>query len=273
MLEKLRIGTRLLIALGLMSLLVVAVAFSGGLGLRHVENTTKEILLSDAHLEGEAFEARVSTLQLRRYEKDYLLNIGAPDTQADYLRKWNAAKADLTRHLDELDRLVASKADHETLRAMHDDLEVYVGGFEKVAAGVRSGALATPQAANMAITAYKVAIRRLEATAGALGGASDFRMRERVALLEADTKRTNGQMSGTALLGVVVAVLMSIRLSRSITVPILGVVSTARRIAAGDLSQRVAVTARDETGELQEAMSVMAERLARDAERRRSIGG
>jgi methyl-accepting chemotaxis protein len=177
----------------------------------------QEVLLRDGHLEQEALEARTSTLQLRRYEKDYFLNIGAPDKQADYLAKWNLAHKDLVGRLDELDRLVASKEDHETLHVMRDDLASYVAGFEKVGAAVRQGEIATPQAANIAISVYKDAVRRLEDTAGKLGGASDFRMRERLAILQADAGRTNTEMSVTALLAVAVAILMSIRLSRSIS--------------------------------------------------------
>jgi hypothetical protein len=217
MLEKLNIGTRFLLALGLMGLLVIAVAVSGHLGLRHLQSTIEVVLLQDAHLAEEALHARASSLQLRRYEKDYFLNIGAPEKQAEYRVKWQQARTDLLAHLQELDRLVVSKADHATLGAMREDLGVYLDGFEKVGAAVRSAEIATPQAANLAITAYKDAIRRLETTAGALGGASDFRMRERVKLLEADARGTSQQIALTTLLAVAVAVLLGVQLSRRVS--------------------------------------------------------
>jgi len=216
MFDRLKLETRLLIALGTMSLLVIAVALSGRMGLSHAKETTQQILLKDAHIAEEALEARSFTLQLRRYEKDYFLNIGAPATQADYLVKWNGSRDALLAHLAALDALVSSPADHETLRGMQDDLATYMAGFDKVAAAVRSGELATPQAANHAITVYKDAIHRLEKTAGALGGASDHRMQERAALLEADTGRTSTQMTMTALLAVAVALLMSFHLTKSV---------------------------------------------------------
>jgi methyl-accepting chemotaxis protein len=216
MFDRMKLEVRVLVALGVMSLLVVAVALSGRMGLSHAKETTQEILLKDAHLAEEALEARSYTLQLRRFEKDYFLNIGAPATQADYLVKWNNANAALVARLSELDGLVATAADHETLRGMQSDLNAYSSGFEKVAAAVRSGAIATPQAANTAITVYKDAIHRLEATAGALGGASDHRMHERALILDADTEKTGTQMTVTALLAVAVAILMSVQLSRSV---------------------------------------------------------
>ncbi|MGO9000248.1 MAG: MCP four helix bundle domain-containing protein [Polyangiaceae bacterium] len=210
-----KLETRLLIALGVMSLLVVAVALSGRMGLAHAKDTTQEILLKDAHLAEEALEARSFTLQLRRYEKDYFLNIGAPAVQAEYLVKWKDAHEALVARLGDLDALVSSAADHDTLRGMQADLSAYTAGFEKVAASVRSGELATPQGANQAITVYKDTIRRLEKTAGALGGASDHRMHERAALLDADTGRTSTQMTMTAILAVAVAILMSLYFTKS----------------------------------------------------------
>ena len=95
-----KLETRLLIALGVMSLLVVAVALSGRMGLAHAKDTTQEILLKDAHLAEEALEARSFTLQLRRYEKDYFLNIGAPAVQAEYLVKWKDAHEALVARLE-----------------------------------------------------------------------------------------------------------------------------------------------------------------------------
>ncbi len=261
MFERLKIRTRLLVALGLMAALVILVGASGSLGVLHVERTTQEILLRDAHLAEEALQARASTLQLRRYEKDYFLNIGAPDKQAEYLVKWNAAHVDLLARLNELNRLVTSDADHEILRGMREDLGVYEVGFEKVSGAVRSGELATPQAANIAITHYKDAIRRLDMTAGALGGTGDRRMRERLKMLAADSTSTNSQVGLTVALAVAIAILMSLHLARSISAPVQGMLSAARRIAAGDLTKPVTVTAQNELGELQQALLTISERL------------
>ena len=125
------------------------------------------------------------------------------------------ARESLVSHLNELDTLVSTPADHDTLHGMTADLP-HSGRLRESGAKVRSAELATPQAANAAITVYKDTIRRLEKTAGALGGASDHRMRERAALLDADTSHTSTQMTVTALLAIAVAILMSFQLSRSV---------------------------------------------------------
>ena len=132
-------------------------------------------------------------------------------------------------------------------------------------AQVLSGEVATPEVANLAISLYKDAIRRLETTAAALGGASDFRMRERVKVLSADAQSTNTQMTVTAGLALLVAILLSFRLSSSITVPMRSMVTFARRLAAGEANAPLSVTARDEMGDLQEAMRAITVRLSRGA--------
>ncbi len=205
------LGNRMVMGVAIMSFLIVAVAVSGRLGLRHVVDTTQDILVRDAHVSEEALQARAATLLLRRYEKDYFLNIGAPDKQADYLEKWNGARDALLGRLDALDRLVSSEDDHATLKTMRADLMTYLAGFDKVAADVRSGTLATPQAANGALTAYKDAIRRLDATSEAIGGASDIKMGKRIALLGEDASRTNDEMSVIALLAIAVAAMIGVR--------------------------------------------------------------
>jgi hypothetical protein len=67
----------------------------------------------------------------------------------------------------------------------------------------------------VSITQYKDAIRRLAATAAPIGDASNIKMGKRFAMLEADTARTNSQMTVTALIAVAVAILIGVRLRAS----------------------------------------------------------
>ena len=73
-----------------------------------------------------------------------------------------------------------------------------------------------------------------------------------------------GRRLGLILLGItlIVAAGGAFAVTRSITVPIAGVVQHAERIAAGDLTQEIAVTGRSETGKLQQAMRDMSNTLS-----------
>jgi signal transduction histidine kinase len=67
------------------------------------------------------------------------------------------------------------------------------------------------------------------------------------------------------------AVLLILGLSRRILTPVEALTAAVRRMEAGDLSQRVKVTSRDEIGELARAFNAMADGLARLEELRRNM--
>lgn len=262
MLYRNRIGTRLTVALGLMAALMVVVALSGHFGLESITETSRDILVRDAKLAEHSARVRAKTLNLRRYEKDYFLNIGAAQQQAEYLTKWNDTRDELTLALDDIDRLSAGREDREVVTSMRRDLAAYEAGFRRVIAAMREGALKTPQEANAAITDQKDEIRRLETSAKDFSQVSIQRMDRQEKVLSESAERTSMRMAITAAFAIVFGAIISLLLSRSITRPVLGVVALARKIAHGDLQDRIEVTARDETGQLQEAMISMTDRLA-----------
>ncbi len=67
------------------------------------------------------------------------------------------------------------------------------------------------------------------------------------------------------------AVLLVLGLSRRILAPVEALTAAARRMAAGDLSQRVTITSKDEIGDLARAFNGMADGLARLEQLRRQM--
>jgi signal transduction histidine kinase len=67
------------------------------------------------------------------------------------------------------------------------------------------------------------------------------------------------------------AVLLTLGVSRRILAPVEALTAAARRMAAGDLSQRVEVTSDDEIGDLARAFNAMADGLARLEQLRRNM--
>ncbi|MBN1889028.1 MAG: HAMP domain-containing protein [Thermoflexales bacterium] len=66
-------------------------------------------------------------------------------------------------------------------------------------------------------------------------------------------------------------VLLTMGLSRRLLAPVETLTAAVRRMEAGDLSQRVEITSKDEVGELARAFNAMASRLARLEELRRNM--
>ncbi|MCL5959675.1 MAG: ATP-binding protein [Chloroflexi bacterium] len=73
------------------------------------------------------------------------------------------------------------------------------------------------------------------------------------------------------LSAVVVALLISVMVARQITLPLRNLTLAAKRIAGGDLSQRVDPRSSDEIGQLAVAFNSMAESLARNEQLRRNM--
>ena len=111
------IGTRLSVAFAAMLLITVGVALSGYRGMGRISATTFEMLAGDAEAARLADDARAQGLDLRRFEKDFLLNMGAPEKQAQYHRSWATAAEDFKRDLDTFAKLV-NEAERAEIAAM-----------------------------------------------------------------------------------------------------------------------------------------------------------
>ena len=72
----------------------------------------------------------------------------------------------------------------------------------------------------------------------------------------------------SGIVSLIVAIVVSLFVSGRITAPLVRIVQSSRRLASGDFRTRVAVTDRDEIGELAESFNEMAVRLE-DSEQRR----
>ena len=76
-------------------------------------------------------------------------------------------------------------------------------------------------------------------------------------------QRTNLTLLYSALIGAVIALLLGIFLSRTITRPIRELTAATHAVSEGDLSQQVPIRSKDELGELAKAFNKMSTELQR----------
>src|SRR5215213_1256788 len=117
MLKDVKIGKRLALGFGLILALMGAISVAAYWGIQTTGGLAREVLTVGSPLVEHSQRARANTLALRRFEKDYFLNIGSPDKEADYLAKWNEQREDLEERLQDLEKLTADPADLEVIRA------------------------------------------------------------------------------------------------------------------------------------------------------------
>jgi methyl-accepting chemotaxis protein len=257
MLKDMKIGKRLTLAFGLVLALMGGLSVAGYWGLETVAALAREILNVGSPLVEHSQRARANTLGLRRFEKDYFLNIGAPEKEAEYLAKWKDQKARLDERLVELTRLAQTDADRETVRAMQKDANLYEEGFTKVVASIREGGVKTSQEANAAIHPYKDEIRRLEETAYEFGVKHSKAMEALEPVLSESLRRTLSVVLVVFLAALVLTAVAGVLITRSITTPLAQAVRIAEQVAQGDLDAHIEVGSRDETGQLLSSLQAM----------------
>jgi methyl-accepting chemotaxis protein len=253
-----KIGKRLTLAFALTLTFVAVVAVTGFWGLSRMVETSNTILQHDTKMLESASDLAEHTLNLRRFEKDVFLNIGDKDKVADYTVKWQAVYEAATSDLGALQKLAGGE-DDEAIRSMRTDLTTYSSGFESVLRGIGDGTLATPAAANESFAHFKDDIRRLDADTDDFARKNTDRMNTKGKVIIDVAAQTRLTMWIICLTGVVLVIALTILVTRSITAPILEVVSFASRLAEGQNDLDIPMRGDDETGMLFAAMRKMVE--------------
>ncbi len=260
MLSSMNIGKRMGLAFALLVALALALAGSGYWGLENVSSTADKILTVDVAAADASGQVQAATLGLRRFEKDYFLNIGNPSKQAEYLEKFKSQEKTLLGLLDRLSGLLEDDEARRKINAMRTALAGYDEGFDRVIEAIRTGAVKTPGEANAALTPYKDHIRDLETNARVFRMENLSGVRDEI---KAQTARTTLTMGIVVGLVTGLSILLSIVITRSVTVPLAEVVTAAERVAQGDLRVKVSSGRGDELGRMQAAISEMLASLTR----------
>jgi methyl-accepting chemotaxis protein len=240
--------------------LALALAGSGYWGLSAVTSTADRIITVDVVSADTSGQIQAAALDLRRFEKDYFLNVADVVKRNEYAEKWKAQRVTILGLFDKLNSLVDEEGETVKLAAMRASLAAYDEGFAKVRDGVERGLITDPAAANHAFEQYKDAIRTLESNAHLYRGDHLSGMREE--MLHEST-RAVWAMSIFILLATLLSIALSLTITRSVTVPLAEVVNIAERVAQGDLRVKIGAERSDEIGRLQVAIGEMLKSLTR----------
>jgi methyl-accepting chemotaxis protein len=260
MLSSINIGKRMGLAFATLVALALALAGSGYWGLSNVAATAEHILDVDVAGADMAGQVHSNALELRRYEKDYFLNLANQKERDEYLQKWQASKEQMVQRLDKLNGLLDHDTERNRLAGMRTALAAYGEGFDKVHDLVQAGKITTGVEANQALVPYKDKIRALEDSADLFRHENMLETRQ---VIKEQTGRSTLTMSIIVVLATVTSVLLSVFITRSVTLPLTEVVAAAERVARGDLRVVVTQNRGDELGRLQGAISEMLKSLTR----------
>jgi methyl-accepting chemotaxis protein len=260
MLSRMNIGTRMGVAFATLVCLALALAASGYWGLATVTQSADHILSVDVVAADTSGQVQAATLDLRRFEKDYFLNIADVAKRNEYLNKWKLRYQDVTGLLDKLGSLVDADDERAKIGTMRVALSGYDEGFDKVRDAVDRGVLTDPAAGNHAIEPYKEHIRSLEANARIFRAENLKGTREEILR---QSSRATWAMSIFIALATLISITLSMIITRSVTIPLGEVVAVAERVAQGDLRVKLGDERSDEIGRLQVAIGDMLKSLTR----------
>ncbi|HSN16035.1 MAG TPA: methyl-accepting chemotaxis protein, partial [Anaeromyxobacteraceae bacterium] len=259
--KNLAIGLRLAFSFLLMLLITFAVAASGYWGVGRIADVVDGMLAGDYKQTRFSDDGNVAVLELRRFEKDYLLSLGDAQSQEKYAQEWSATSKKLLVILDDLAKLATEDEDRRAVETARRELGAYEAGFSRVQAAVRSGEAVTPQDANRLMGEYKEPIRSLSDALASQADKHGKDMEDEDQVIEASKDSVRNTMVLILVVGVIFGVAVSLYITQSITSPIAMVVNVVEKMAAGDLRESPTVDRTDETGRLLQAVKTMVEKL------------
>jgi methyl-accepting chemotaxis protein len=175
---EISVKTKLWSLIAIMLLLIISVGAVGFVTLDRGAATLKKLVDQDEALQNLTSLAYLNIMQLRRFEKDFFLNIGNPEKQQEYLKKFQEIDAavpqlmgnlaDLARANVHLPQNLQSKA--AALPTLYAD---YRAGFYDTVRRLEHDPNLTPQQANGLMAKFKADIPVLEADMAAVAAAVD----------------------------------------------------------------------------------------------------
>ena len=257
MLKNLKIGIRLGLGFGAVLLLLLAIAQLATSRMAAMHQAT-ETITQDAYPKVVVAKDLIrDTVDLPRQMRGMLLTTD-PAQDDRYRKQIEQLRADTAARIGELTKLVASESGKKLLKQITDRQAALEPAYARFYELVRAD---HQQAAEFVSKDYMPLNRELIAAVDELAKHQADKMQklaEEAGRTYAETRQLVLAMTaGAAVLALVVAVFITL----SVTRPLRQAVDAADRLAAGDLTVDIQATARDEAGQLLAAMKNMIAKL------------
>ena len=262
-LSRLAFRSRLVLALGFLSLLVAAIATVALLGIINLRSSALHASTDSAESRL-ASEVVVNALLCRRYEKDFFLSAGDLAAQDAPLQKWHEASMALRGAIKAYEDAAANEADQQQAQAWREVWSQYTRGFGRVEIAINVGEIKTPQGALKTFEPFQANIQAM--TDEAVQIAQRKTASARQTWQQLDTAGINTTWLVAIIAGLVFAasVAWSLLFPNWLIRPIKALHEAAARLASGDLTARSGLDRHDELGLLAQSFDRMAATIQRN---------
>ncbi|HEY2516306.1 MAG TPA: methyl-accepting chemotaxis protein [Polyangiaceae bacterium] len=248
-LSQLTVGRRVVASFGAITTMLVVVATVGFITVDDIADETDQALKVNAATSEHAAKARISLGDLRRFEKDFLINLGDTTKEADYEAKWNQEREAFLAATKEIEANADTDEEKKQLAVIKTDFSAYEAGFRAVVSRAHAKELTRASEANASLEQTKQAVHEIEQGLDKMTE-EQFNIIEAVpAQVDKQAARTRAINVSLGLLAVLLAIGVSYLLTRSIVRPLGDTVKDAKDILKG----RVDINAPEEIGQMRQA--------------------
>jgi len=253
--------TQFILALGLLVILTLGVAGAALWGLTTVRTSIQQGVERDGRMNRLASQIAIQVLLVRRYEKDFFLNLNDADTRASYDEQWQRADSSLTQAIEAFAAAATNAADQQQVATWRAALSRYEEGFAQIKRAIVAGSITTPQAANAALTPIKDNIRTLTDSALEVAQQKTAAAQQAESAINDKISSVTWQLLIIIALALVVGVVWSVIFPGRLMRPIAVLQLATNQLASGNLTARVDLVRNDELGLLASSFNHMAESL------------
>ena len=261
--KNMTLATRIRLGFAILVALLLTCGAVSMLALRAIDTQVAETTERDLSAYTHVSELRVHMGNLRRFEKDYLINITSQEKRAEYLQKWRGSMEAAQNELKALLAGHEGSDDHgPKLATLRDKLTSYGKGFEAMSGQAEQGALASTQDGNAALGTVKQDVHEMEALLkeiSAEAAKTGDTLREHIDTL---TGATITQLGTLIVVSLLIAGVVSFTIVRSIRIPLRAMSEASTRLAeTHDLRQPIPDAGRNEIGQVGGALRHLVERM------------
>ncbi|HJV49903.1 MAG TPA: methyl-accepting chemotaxis protein [Noviherbaspirillum sp.] len=257
---NLKVGTRLATGFGLVLFLLIAIAILGIGGLKTINDST-DLIVNDRYPKVATGNRVLHGISSTAIHMRNLLVLTDPAKIREELNEIARVRKENDGSLAELDRVLSTPKGRELFKAVQDARAKYREQQKEYLRLVEEGK--KDEAAALLMDGV---VREQQAYFGQVVDLVDLggKLMVQSGHDAAEQYRTGAAiMIGLSLFAVLVAAGFAWWVTRSITRPLNQAVQVARTVASGDLTSRIEVVSKDETGQLMQSLKEMNDSLVR----------
>ncbi len=244
----------------LAALAIAAMIVIGGYGLMSLARAKANLghyVDNDVESLTQLASVRAGVGNLRRYEKDSLINLADTKTVEKYRADWTETYDKVAQGLSVIEKLDIAPDVRKLPAEMTASLQQYRTGYNGIAERILKGEFPDTASANKSMEPLKAPVRAMDKTLATMTEMIDKHSAEQVQALATDERAIRYSLTLVMVVAVLIIGTYTFFNIRSILQPLQGAVDHAVRIAGHDLSHAVNIDGTDETAAMMRGVQAM----------------